>query len=75
MLQFRIEKSFFLGFDDAGGVRSTRISAGSPDSGHLTTFLVRKSLPMGMNTSRLPMANFASIDNKVFMAFLLGLCP
>jgi hypothetical protein len=49
-LQFRIEKSFFLGFDDVLGVLSTRISAGSSNSGHLTTFLERNSLPIGMNT-------------------------
>jgi hypothetical protein len=49
-LQFLIEKSFFFGFNGEPGEVSTRISAGSPDSGHLTTFLERKSLPMGMNT-------------------------
>jgi hypothetical protein len=49
-LQFLIEKRFFFGFNRAPGEVSTRISAASPVSGHLTTFLERKSLPIGINT-------------------------
>jgi hypothetical protein len=58
-LQFLIEKRVFFGFNGEPGEVSTRISAGSPVSGHLTTFLERKSFPIGINTSRLPMANQA----------------
>jgi hypothetical protein len=70
-LQFLIEKSFFFGFNGEPGEVSIRISAGSPVSGHLTTFLERKSFPIGINTSRLPMASFASVENKAFTAILL----
>jgi hypothetical protein len=39
-LQCLIEKSFFFGFADVLGLVSTRISAGSSDSGHFTIFLI-----------------------------------
>jgi hypothetical protein len=70
-LQCLIEKSFFFNFTGEPGEVSTRISAGSPVSGHLTTFLERKSFPIGINTSRLPMASFASVENRAFTAILL----
>jgi hypothetical protein len=70
-LQFLIEKSFFLGFADGLGLVSTRISAGSSDSGHLTILFERNSFPIGMNTYCLPIAILASVENRVFMVFLL----